>query len=1208
MKRALIFLLSLWFVVPALTHDPDPDSMGVTMHLSYETEDDILSDFLSAAYIYRCVKPGEIPGSPLQQRKLELSEGKFGKALHIRDGWSVYRGTFNESGIDLDLITATIWGDWRTKPHYWGAGKFYGERGSVAFWVKASALNSPGSPDPDIVFMQGSIAWGRKERDLLRIDLDRDGKLSASIRDIFYQYHRIKSKEPVWTDDQWQHIVVVYDQSYGLKLYHNGKLIASNWEEDNWWQTPLPGLFSPFLPESYYDEIFFFDYPLNDSEIASLYSSNSLPPRKNRNSNPDGSEKARLLSGYGDLDNLDLPVLVTGGDMLSMKQTEIADCHDEKIPAWWVMDGRYELAWPHPYLLFTFILGDVDFHGKKLDIDLKAGEAANYISLEGVLDGVEVMSGKKIIDLNNYPYYFYSAKIDVKNPASLHFPLVKTYGTPPGLVDRGSLKLPLSGNIRIHEVQLWNVTTRKEACKADIDWRLSYQEDRSALDLRYADAFLKLKCPEERTLFVRSSAMGKGGQEPVIPVSADPEFVELAPLQPFHFFGPDLNPDMAIDKIGLNFYVIPETASDVLWVTLRDPANPSRIWARTVIRILFKEQGKPQKIALELDPVDIMLASDERLWVELKFAESERITAGNGKCPEINVVLSKDSKKSLSDYTFFEMIPARMQYMKEYNYQPWLFTGEQRNDDVNFWTNFGGPYDMWYPPGAVLRHDPDNEMAGIYKQLTGDRGYIYGGVFEKPSVQYDKPEISENIPRDAPSWAVWEREMYQKQLQSVHWIANMQRKDGFFWGGANDDVLIPLGYSAIPLMGDEISRKAFLRLYDGLEESGVFKDGYCDIWPIDYLHITDFICSRGLMVPYALGDPYVFEREMITARVYKDIMDRNNAERARKGLPPFAFNRASQNEEPKFWGEKRVQDYELTQVHWYWGKTPEPEPHHIINRNELAREMMQVAIKYDRTAAYEWTKAMRHTDMQSRAPGGQKLVTAALGGRLPGRIEAFPHAMVVSWDNPDPDIARLVYEADHETVKISLYNFKPEPQKLNMRLWRVLKGLYLLQVGKDLNDDGEIDAEKDILQERRIDLQRFSTLELDIPSKENIVVQLILIRQTDRPATFPDLAIHPVKDISQEGDELMVTVHNIGDGIARNVPVEVTGRDGSVLVKSVIPVMQAPVNLIPVTETVEFDLAGKQWHKIVIDRKNKIAEIFEENNEAVNPLEQNRTN
>jgi len=1164
-------------------------SSGKTLQLSYETETDILSDFLSSANIYRYAKPGEILQNSLERRELELSDGRFGKALHIKHGWSVAKGTSNESGIDLDLTVATMWGDWHTKPHYWGSGKFSGDRGTIAFWVKTADLNS------GIVFIQSSISWGRKEKDLLKIELNEDGKLSASIRDIYYQYHQIESHEPVWKNNEWQHIAVVYDKAYGLKLYHNNQLIASNWGDDAWWQVPLPGLFSPFLPESYYDEISFYNYPLDVDEISSLYISNSLLQKKEHNPVLDDAARERLLSSYGDINNLELPMLTAGEGVLSMKQTEIADCHDEKIPAWWVMDGRYELAWPHPYLLFTFILGDVDFHGDKLDIEFKEGETANYISLEGVLDDIRVNFGEteeldtnnQLIDLKDYPHFFYSSKLDMGNNASLHFPLVSGYGTPPGLVDKGSLNFPLSGKMRLHEVQLWNVTTKKEAFEADISWQLSCQKSAvSTLDERYSDALLKLKGAQDRTLFTSSSISGE----------ADSEQVELPPLQSFHFIGPDLNPDMAIDKVAINFSVVPSIESDVLWVKLRDPANPSRIWAQTVVRIKFNKLHKPQKIAIELDPIDIMLAGQDRIWVELMFANKEQIETS--MAPEIELLLSKDKEKSLSDYAFHEMIPTKMQYMKQYNYMPWLYNGERRIE--NGWSNFGGPYDMRYPPDAVLRHDPNNEIASIYRRITGERGYTYGGNFKSTFNQYEQVAISKNIPENAPSWAVWEREMYKKQLRTIHWIASMQREDGFFWGGCNDDTFIPLGYAGIPLMGDEISKNSFLKLYDGLEQIGIYKDGYCDVWPIDYLHVTDFITSRGLLFPYALGDPFVFERELKTAKVYRDIMENNNKERVKNGLSPYDLSSELARKDPKLWGEQTVLDYELTQIHWYWGKTPEPKPHHNIDRNEIARKMMNIAIKYDNTEEYNWTKAMRHTDRQGSAPGRQQLITAALGGRLPGRIEPHPHSMVVSWSNPDTDIARFVSYGDSKTVKANLYNFKTESQHMSMRLWRIQRGQYLLKVGRDIDNDGEIDSKRDILREEELKLDRFSTIDLTVPSQENIAIQLTLAKSKDKPVSLPDLAIHPVKDIEQVEGKLMVVIHNIGNGIAENINVEIMDRDDQVIEKKFIARLDAPVDLVPKIILLEFELQDEIWHKLVIDRQGLIEEIYEENNVAIN--------
>lgn len=1190
MKTNLLIFLLMFFVLNAFGIDPGPDSTGVTLHLSYETKADILSDFISSADVYRCARTGEILENPLTRRKLEISDGKFGKALHVKDGWSVAKGTTNESGMDLDLIVATMWGDWRTKPHYWGSGKFHGDRGSIAFWVKTSALN------PGIVFIQGSIGWGRKERDLLRIDLNEDGKLSVSIRDIYYKYHKIESQKPVWRNDEWQHIVVVWDRAYGMKLYHSGKLIASNWGKDAWWQTPLPGLFSPFLPESYYDEIYFFDYPLKQTEIKSLYTSNSIPKRNEEKVVINDSAKERLLSNYADLDKLELPVLHTDKNILFLKQTKIEDCHDEKIPAWWIMDGRYELAWPHPYLLFTFILGDVDFHSTKADIDLQDGETANYISFEGVLDGIEAFPGKegtfdernKIIDLDNYRYNFYSQKLDMGKNTSLRFPFVKGYGTPPGLIDKGSLKLPLSGKMRLHEVQLWNVTTKEEVTDADIIWKLPYRKNLSALDGKYLDAFRKLKGSQDRTIFIGSNTAE----------ITDQPFVELSPLQSFHFFCPDLNPDMAIDKIALNFSVIPEKKSDVLWIKFRDPANPSRIWAQSVIRLNFSQIQKTNRIAVEFDINDMMLASENRLWIELMFAGKE--TIATDITPEVKVALSKDKEKSLSDYAFNEMIPAKMQYMKEYNYQPWLFNGERISDKG--WTNFGGPYDMWYPPHAVLRVNPNDEISGIYKRMTGERGNTYGGTFKPVFNQHEKITISENIKPDTPSWAIWEREMYKKQLLTIQWITSMQRQDGSFWGGYNDDTFFLLGYSGIPLMGDEKSKKSFLKLYDGIENAGIYKNGYCDIWPIDYVHITDFITSRGLLFPYAPGDPHVFEREMITARVYKNLMAKNNAERAKEGLHPYDLSNNTNRTDPKLWGENTVRDYELTQIHWYWGKTPQPKPYRIKSKENIAREMMNISNKYDKTEAYKFTKSMRHTDIQASAPGRQQLITAALGGKLPERIEILPHSIAVSWDNPDLDIARLVNFADEKAVRLNLYNFKPKPQNISMRLYRIIKGEYQLKVGKDINDDGEIDSDANILRSEKLRLSRFSKVKLTIPPNQNVAVQLNLIKKIHRPENLPDLAIQPERDIKQKANKLTVTVHNIGDGDAKNITVTVLDKNETVLAKKTIQKIKAPIDLVPKMESVEFNLTGKKWYKVVIDRDKKIEEIFEENNEITNDI------
>ncbi len=1193
---------------------------GVTSRLSYETEADILADFLSSARIYREAKPGAVLRNPLELRKLSLTDGKFGRALRIADGWSVTKGTANESGIDLDLIVATLWGDYRTKPHYWGTGKMFGDRGTVAFWVKrASLLSDPLYP----LFLQSSTAWGRKERDLFRVDVSPDGKLKALVRDIFYNNHTVETADRVWVDGEWQHVAVVFDQAYGLKLYYNGRLAASNWGSDAWWQAPIAGLFSPFLPEADYDEIVLFDYPLDDAQVNGLYASNAIPQKPAARIPLDGAARQRLLLSYGDVDSLALPTVRAGQETLSLRQARVAACRDENIPAWWVMDGRYELAWPHPYRLFTFILGDVDFHGTKIDIELAPGEKANYLALEGVLDGAEVFPGsyksfdksRRIAGLDGYPGYFFSTKLDLGGESSLHFPMLKGRGTPEGLEDRGTLRFPLTGKVRIHEVGLWQADAAPGATALDgLDsvWALQPATGPDSLDVRYLDAFLKLTGADSRTLFLGSKAEAP----PARP------FVEVAPLEPFHFFGNDLNPDPAVDRIGLSFTVIPEKTSDTLWISLRDPANPSRLWAKAVVRLEFAEAGKPQAVNIRLEPVDLMLAAEDRLWLELRFANAEKIVTEGAALPKLGMGISKNREKSLATYAAWEMLPAQMQYIKEYNYQPWLFTGEQRNlstlafpggpipmtlsfisgqgQSLKFWTNFGGPYDMWYPPQAVLRHDPAHRIAGIYGRLTGERAQTYGAYSEGSFSQAQKLALAPDITPAAPAWAVWERELYTRHQRTAHWIVDQQREDGFFWGGYKDDVFIPLGYAGVPFMGDDKVRRSFLREYDGVDEVGAFKDGYCQVWPNDYLHITDILVSRGLMVPYALGDPYVLEREMITAKAFGKLMDEANAERAAKGLPKFVFTPEAAKTVPKLWGQQLMHDYEKTQVLWYWGKTPPPAPHAIADREEMARKMMTIAMGYDDTEEYGWTRAMHHTDKQGGPPGRNELITAALGGKLQGRIEPHPHSLVVSWSDPDPAVARLVSAADEKSVRFNLYNFGSAARKMTARFWRIPDGEFLLKTGEDADDDGTIDPGKGLLQQARLTLERFGTAEIEVPPQKNIAVSLELLKAKKRPAASADLAIHPVKDIKQAGEALTVTVHNIGDAPAANFTVEALDASGEVIDRKVVPALAAPLDFIPKTVDVTLAIPGGKWAKVVVDGRNAVREILESNNEAPN--------
>ena len=860
MTRQLFTLVLLLAGLCATAQNPIPPVP--TLHQGFETEDALWADFVSQSHRY----------AALTDRGLAITPGRFGNGLTIEDGWPISKGSWNESGLDCDLVVAVMWGEWHKKPHYWGAGKFCGNQGTVAFWVKSGTLR------PGIVFMQGSIAWGRKERDLFTVEVDQEGRFSAHIRDVRSEYHRVAADRPTWRGDTWQHVAVVYDRAQGLQIYLDGALAGSTWGQDRWWQTPLPGLFSPFLPESSCDELYYFDTPLSAGQIAALYQNNRIEAAAPSETAPEATAaQDRLLSSYADLSALELPTVAAGSDGLFMKQTEVVASQDGKVPVWWVMDGRYELAWPHPYRLFTFILGDADYHGSKVDLRLAPGEQPDYIAIEGCLDKLRVLAGAGIseseeledaqpmLELGDYTGFYYSKKVDLGGSSILRLPFLQSYGSPPGL--EGSAHLPLTGDTRIHEIHLWQTgASRKEP--AALSWPLSPAGEASWAK-RYRPALEKIRGGHAGTVIASGGAPASEARVP------------MAPLESIHLVSPGLQPDRAVDSLLLDLWAVPKAQEDYLWIKLRDPGNPNRIWAQTCLRVLFSTVDEAQEIRVELDIADLMLAGEDRLLIELTSAHGGALVAGGSQGSSLGMRPSEDPKASLETYAAHEMRPCRAQYMKEYNYCPWRFTGERVS--ILDWSNFGGPYDMIHPALAVLRHDPGNTLAQTYQTLLLERdrsGFRdLDGRFEP---------VLPDVPATAPTWAVWQRELYALNEYVSHWGAGQQQTNGMFWGGPNDDSFLPLGWAPMSLLGDEITRHAWLRFYEGLEELGIFKDGYCDIWPIDPLHITDFITSRGLMLAFALGDPYVFERELRTAFRYTECVQAANARRAERGLPPLS--------------------------------------------------------------------------------------------------------------------------------------------------------------------------------------------------------------------------------------------------------------------------------------------------------------------------------
>ena len=120
---------------------------------------------------------------------------------------------------------------------------------------------------------------------------------------------------------------------------------------------------------------------------------------------------------------------------------------------------------------------------------------------------------------------------------------------------------------------------------------------------------------------------------------------------------------------------------------------------------------------------------------------------------------------------------------------------------------------------------------------------------------------------------------------------------------------------------------------------------------------------------------------------------------------------------------------------------------------------------------------------------------------------------------------------------------------------------------------------------------------LPVPPRTSLVINVEQINAYIRPAELPDLAVDP-RDVKREGTNVLVTVHNIGNGDAENVVVRLLNGEKTLREKT-IDRLEAPIDFKPKRTTVTFTgIQPSRNHSIVVDPGNVVPEILEENNRA----------
>ena len=97
---------------------------------------------------------------------------------------------------------------------------------------------------------------------------------------------------------------------------------------------------------------------------------------------------------------------------------------------------------------------------------------------------------------------------------------------------------------------------------------------------------------------------------------------------------------------------------DVLFLRLRDPAVPSRLWNQFAIRLFRVEQAFRQ-LVLTINFQDIVVTGGDRLWVDIGTAGSTEIKLDDKDAPAMVFVKTVPIAQALEQYVRKELVSSR---------------------------------------------------------------------------------------------------------------------------------------------------------------------------------------------------------------------------------------------------------------------------------------------------------------------------------------------------------------------------------------------------------------------------------------------------------------------------------------------------------------------------------------------------------------------
>lgn len=746
------------------------------------------------------------------------------------------------------------------------ASNMYAQRGTLSFRFR------PHDPLGDMQFPLFRVSYADHtswDMEWLRIDWNGHG-IDAFVTDNNLARIRVSYRmDTVPAADQWVDIAFAWDETQGVRLYVDGKLVTEKDQAavldaglDQF--GPFHRTISPMQVQSQYqyvrsgdiDEIRVYDHAINAEQIAGLVGNRPVPdvsaPVRNL---ADAKWRQEWLTRYGWNNE---PPTYLSAPQTAIRKVEVPAAWDMKQRMMGASDGIAETTWPgvynrsrlpgrHDYFeepdWNTYVEG-----GKAVTFDLP-DEPWNHVEFVGAGYGTLTATNKK------------GGEIKV--------------ATRPEGVERTSYQFaPITGgklrfeNVMqetpVQEVGFYNITAGAEPADA---LKLSYTvragaapsyypttgELRHFIDGRYIfdERSTVVALPDGAPTEKRNPVVGPS--EPIIHVIIPADFRagRGGPVGHFSYGWETLSAGLDGIAVDIPALKIAPVMNGLFPLNIRvmDPIWPGRTMLDVNVAV---RPGEAR--TLWLDTRDRLLPSNTSLYLTVAGG-GEDFNAGSLDGMRVRLVF-KPRAAALAEHIAdrFAQVRDNMAFIVEEH------TSDRR---LTRYARLEREFK------SLFAADPDHKLGRLYwAELNPEQGWP---AFTQPQA-----------PKGVPLWAFRQTQDLKLVRQFIEWwIDNRQVPYGDFGGGISDDVDLTQQWPPLAMLGDipDKTQRSLRGLADSVTKNGMITDGLGTILT-DYLHTyEEGINVRGEDFYLSYGDPKAVERQMETARAYPRIIEVNKSGR-----------------------------------------------------------------------------------------------------------------------------------------------------------------------------------------------------------------------------------------------------------------------------------------------------------------------------------------